>query len=515
MTRTRSDGAGRHSRFLVYTAALSAAFLAWTWLLSGQIRQLQWMLTYVTALASGIAVLFWFHRHSGLGRWGRWIPTAAASVSLLTFMTLVRVRGLTGDWHPVLEWRFADEAVWSAADKVRDGVDAAPVDISAPGAFPRFLGADFDSTVPAIGLHTDWEQRPPNLIWQRDVGSGWSGFAIAGGMAFTMEQRDDRETSVAYDLATGRELWSHGEVARFSNIEAGAGPRATPSLSPNRVFTFGATGILSALGIHTGELLWQRDVLVETDAPAMEFGKTGAPLLVDGMVVVNAGGSAGRSLMAYSQETGDVLWQAGDDHAAYAAPIVATLAGVRQIVVFYQATVAGHAIGDGAVLWQHAWPSMYPNAATPAVVGPNRVMFSTGYGVGSKVIEVRVDDGGSLSAHLVWESPRMKAKFTNLVLHDGYVYGLDDGVLTCIHPGTGERVWKRGRYGHGNILLTGDILLVQTEKGEMVMIDPSPDGHREISRFMALRGRAWSPFALAGRHLLVRNDKEAALWELP
>jgi outer membrane protein assembly factor BamB len=149
------------------------------------------------------------------------------------------------------------------------------------------------------------------------------------------------------------------------------------------------------------------------------------------------------------------------------------------------------------------------------VVGDDRVLLSTGYGVGSKVLRVASSAGGALTAELMWETPRLKSKFANLALHDGMVYGLDDGVLVCLDPATGERRWKGGRYGHGNLLVVGDLLLVQTERGEMVLIEPSPDQHRELGTFLALPGKAWNPFALAGNRLLVRNDAEAALWELP
>jgi outer membrane protein assembly factor BamB len=194
--------------------------------------------------------------------------------------------------------------------------------------------------------------------------------------------------------------------------------------------------------------------------------------------------------------------------------VLVTLAGRRQILTFNRATVGGQDPADGSVLWTHPWPSEWPNVATPIAVGDDRVMFSTGYGVGSKLLRI-TDDDGVLRAELLWETPRLKSKFANLAFHDGFVYGLDDGVLTCLDPADGSRRWKGGRYGHGNLLIVGDLLLVQSERGEMVLIEATPEEHRELTRFMALRGKAWNPFALAGDRLLVRNDAEAALWQLP
>jgi outer membrane protein assembly factor BamB len=149
------------------------------------------------------------------------------------------------------------------------------------------------------------------------------------------------------------------------------------------------------------------------------------------------------------------------------------------------------------------------------LLSDDRLLFSAGYGVGSKVFGFSSDGAGGLRPNLVWESPRLKSKFANLVVHDGFVYGLDDGVLACLDPATGERRWKAGRYGHGQLLLVGGLLLVQTEEGEAVLVEPTPDAHRELTRHALLEGKTWNPPALSGSRLLVRNDREAALYDLP
>ena len=501
---------------LLITALLTLGFLAWVWLLSGQIRQLQYTLTYAACLLAGLFVLLRFVFFSSLSLGRRLAPLAVLALALVLLVSTVRYRGVTGDWIPVVEWRWADSPDWSAASA---GGSIQPtkedIDLSSPVAFPQFLGPRGNSVVSGLDLARDWQSDPPERIWQRRIGGGWSGFAIAGGVAYTIEQRDQNETVVAYELATGEEIWTHSDVAYFSNPMAGPGPRTTPSVGRDLLFTVGSTGILNALDRTNGELAWRHDIVVENGARIPEHGVTGSPLLVDGLVVVSAGGPSGHSLVAYDQSSGEVAWHGGDDAAAFGSPQLAELAGVAQILVFNRASVAGHSPADGRVLWQHPWPSLFPNVATPAVVGGDRVMFSTGYGIGAKMLRISKLDERHQAAELLWESPRMKAKFTNLVVYEGFIYGLDDGVLVCLDPDTGERRWKRGRYGHGNILLVGDVLLVQTEKGEMVMIDPNPDEHREITRFLALKGKAWNHFALVDPYLLVRNDREAALWRLP
>jgi outer membrane protein assembly factor BamB len=319
---------------------------------------------------------------------------------------------------------------------------------------------------------------------------------------------------VAYDAATGRLLWSHRDPVRYATTIAGVGPRATPTIEGGRVFTMGATGVLNALDLATGRRLWTHDVLAEHGATSPEWGKAVSPLVVDGRVIVSAGGPDGRSLVAYDAASGEHVWAAGSDQSSYSSPLLLTLAGRRQVVILNQGTVAAHDPATGALLWVHPFPSGQPNVTTPLPLGGDRLLVSVGYGIGSKSYRIAAN-GGALSATMEWQSPRLKSKFGNLVRHGGSVYGLDDGVLTCIDPATGERRWKEGRYGHGQLLLAGGLLIVQTEEGEIVLIEPTPDGLRELTRFQALEGKTWNPPALAGRLLLVRNDREAAAYLLP
>jgi outer membrane protein assembly factor BamB len=334
-------------------------------------------------------------------------------------------------------------------------------------------------------------------------------------MAITQEQRGAEEAIVAYDLATGAVRWVHAYPARYATVVAGEGPRATPAVAGDRLVAHGATGVLTAVDRRTGRRAWQRDLPREHEAPEPEWGRSSSPLVLGDRVIVNAGGTGGRSLVAHALATGELAWAGGGDRVGYASPVLVTLAGVPQVVAFNIASVTAHEPETGAVLWEHPWPGRQPNVSQPLPVGDDRLLVSSGYGVGSALLRIRRDDDGALKPTVLWESPRLKAKFTNLVLHDGFVYGLDDGVLVCLDLETGERRWKSGRYGHGQVLLVEGVLLVQTEEGEVVLVDPQPERHVEVARFQALDGKTWNPPALAGRYLLVRNDREAAMYELP
>ena len=232
-------------------------------------------------------------------------------------------------------------------------------------------------------------------------------------------------------------------------------------------------------------------------------------------MIVSAGGTDGRSLVAYDAGTGAKAWSGGNDRSSYSSPVLATIAGRPQILIFNQASVSAHDPETGSVLWDHAFPAEQPNVALPVPLPRDRVLLSAGYGIGAKLLEIATKDDGRLEARLVWESPRLKSKFANMIVHGGFVYGLDDGVLTCLDLGTGERRWKAGRYGHGQIVLARDLLLVQTEEGEVVLVAASPESHRELTRFRVLDGKTWNAPALAGTVLLVRSDQEAAAYELP
>ncbi|HEY6552979.1 MAG TPA: PQQ-binding-like beta-propeller repeat protein, partial [Vicinamibacteria bacterium] len=232
-------------------------------------------------------------------------------------------------------------------------------------------------------------------------------------------------------------------------------------------------------------------------------------------VVVSPGGRDGRSLVAYRAESGEPLWAAGHDRQGYSSATIATVAGRRQILIFNGQSVAGHDASTGALLWEQPWPKEQPNVAQPLPLEDGRVLFSAGYGVGSKLYAIAAAPDESLKSTLVWESPRLKSKFANMFVHDGFVYGFDDGVFSCLDPKDGQRKWRAGRYGHGQAILVGGLFLIQTEEGEVVLVEPNPEGLKELTRFTAFDGKTWNPPALAGNRLYVRNDREAAAFELP
>ncbi len=466
----------------------------------------------VTLLLALLWVLF-FSRLKWLVRLG----VFGGVVSMIVVAAgLFKIRGVTGDLLPILEWRWKQPATM-----------AMPVSKSAPAAshtalllpttndFPQFLGPQRNATVIGPALARDWKAQPPQKLWSQPIGAAWSGFAVASNYAITQEQRGEEELVVAYDLPTGKVLWSHADAAHYNTVIAGDGPRATPTIVSNRVYTVGATGILNCLDLATGARLWSKDIMKDNHASAGGWGVSGSPLVFDQRVIVSAGGSDGRSLVAYDAATGEFVWGGGNDGASYSSPLPATLAGVHQILIFNANQVAAHDATSGQVLWEYKWPAGHPHIAVPVILPDDRVLITSGYGTGSELLQIKKAADGQWSATRLWKSIRLKAKFTNVVYRDGFIYGLDDGILVCLDAADGSLKWKEGRYGHGQVILSGPLLLISDEGGDMVLVEPVPQEPRELTRFAALHGKTWNPPALAGEYLVVRNDKEAACYRLP
>ena len=399
------------------------------------------------------------------------------------------------------------------------GADAAPGTAAATAAttaasrsdWTDFRGSARDGTYPHA-IRTDWPAGGLEPLWKQPTGGGYASFSVAGGRAFTIEQRGPEEVVAAYDIRTGRELWTNRWSAEFKEFMGGDGPRATPVWHDGRVYALGAIGELRCLDETTGETLWRTNILEDAGADNLQWGMAASPLVVDDMVVVLPGGRNGRSVAAYRRDTGEPMWTALDDMAAYSSPMVVTLAGRRQLLLLTASRLLGLALDGGEVLWSYPWTTEFDmTAAQPVLVSDSRVFVSSA--TGGAVVEV-ADAGVGFAVREVWRNIRMKNQFTTSVLHDGHLYGLDAAILACLDAETGEVKWKGGRYGFGQVLLAGDHLVVLTEDGDLALVRATPERHVELARVPALDGKTWNHPAMAGGILLVRNLKEMAALDL-
>ena len=443
------------------------------------------------------------------------------------FAALFRVENLTGGLTPAISYRWGDARPpddWPA-------VEPGHVDVATTTAFdfPGFLGPGRDQRIDNVALETDWQAHPPQELWRQSMGAGWSGFAIVNGYAVTLEQRDDRELVTLYELETGKLRWAHEvEPVRFSSAVAGDGPRSTPAVDGGVVYAVSVHGKLMALDGASGEPVWIHDLRAEyglsmdEETSLLPYGRPSSPLIVDEWVIVPVGGKPdGRrvSIAAFNKIDGGLVWEGGSHQLSMASPSRGTLAGIEQILVANEDYITGHALSDGRQLWEIEWPGKSgadPNVSQPVALPPDDFFISKGYGQGAGRYRLVPLADGTLEPQEVWYTARsMRTKFTNVAMRDGYVYGLSEGVLECIDVETGKRAWKAGRYGHGQILLVGEVLIVLSEDGEVFLVEATPDRKNHVfSSIEALTGKTWNHFALSGDRLAVRNAREAAVYRL-
>ncbi len=404
------------------------------------------------------------------------------------------------------------------AESVVQTASAAPVRPPAAAAvaeyWTTFRGPQLMGIYAQKPIDTSWPAAGLKQLWRQPVGGGYASFVIAQGKAYTIEQRRKREIVAAYDVTTGREMWSHGWDAAFDESMGGPGPRATPTWDEGRLYALGAAGELRCLDGETGKRIWSKNILTDNGAENITWGMAAAPLVVDGKVIVLPGGPSGKSVVAYDKLTGEAVWKALDDKQAYTSPVVVTLAGKRQILVVSALRAMGLDVANGALLWEYPWRTEYDiNSAQPIVTAPDRVFISAAYGHGADLIQI-VQAGGKLSAKTLWSNNRMKNKFSSSVLREGYIYGLDEAILACMDASTGELKWKGGRYGYGQLLLAGDHLVVLSETGDLALVKASPSGFQEVAKFPALDGKTWNNPAIADGRLFVRNTTEMACFRI-
>ena len=218
----------------------------------------------------------------------------------------------------------------------------------------NFRGPNRDGRYDELQVLTQWPASGLVPMWKQPIGVGYASFVIADGRAHTIEQRRGQEVVTAYDVATGRELWKQGWNAQYSD-STGDGPRATPTWDDGRIYALGATGELRCLDAKTGAVAWGRNILTENQASNLSWAMAASPLVVDDKVIVLPGGANGKSIVAYNKLTGAPVWKSQNDTQAYVSPMLATLAGRRQIVVVSASRVMGLAPEDGSLLWSYVW----------------------------------------------------------------------------------------------------------------------------------------------------------------
>lgn len=390
----------------------------------------------------------------------------------------------------------------------------APVASAVPARaeWPGFRGPARDSVIRDVRIDTDWSASPPAEVWRRPVGPGWSSFSVRGDLFYTQEQRGEEEIVSCYRLSTGEPVWRHRDAVRFYESNGGAGPRATPAIDGDRIYSHGATGILNALDAASGTVVWSHNAATDTGRALPIWGFASSPLIVDDLVVVAASGT----LVAYDKVTGNLRWKGPSYGASYSSPHRVTLDDVDQIVLLGGPGAISVAPADGKVLWIHEWvpgPIVQPAMTEDGDLLLNAIT-ATG-GIGTRRLHVtHAADGWKMEER--WTTNGLKPYFNDFVVHKGHAYGFDGAILSSINLQDGKRNWKGGRYGNGQMLLLAeqDLLLVLSEDGELALVGATTDGYKEIAKFTALDGKCWNHPVLVGSTLLIRNGEEMAAFRL-
>jgi outer membrane protein assembly factor BamB len=522
-------------------------FLIW-WLLNRRIRGTDRLLVLGCAVAAPVVADFLADETLGpitvmsgipvmITAWAAWLllarnasrPVWRGGLIAVLFLSaasfdLFRMEGLKGEGQADLHWRWSTrpEELYLARRQESAPSSSQPTTRTAgpltlrPGDWPGFRGPNRDSIVRGVTTSTDWSSSPPKELWRRRVGPAWSSMAIVDGKLFTQEQRGENEAVVCLDAGTGSELWAHEEPGRFTEALSSLGPRATPTFSDGRIYAQGAAGTLVCLDASTGTKVWSRDVLADCDGRMPDWGVSSSPVVTAGRVIVFGDGRGSKKgLLGYHADSGEVAWEVDAGQYSYSSPHLATIAGREQVLFIGNDGLVAVDPATGATAWKYAASGQPPRSLQPTPVADNQLLVPLGMEVATDMLDVS-HSGDAVVATKRWSSRNLKPSFNDFVVHDGYIYGFDQSLFTCVELKTGNRKWKQGRYGTGQVLLLADqaLLAVVSDKGQVVLLAAKPDAFEERGEFQAVNGKTWNHPAIAQDRLYVRNAQEMACFDL-
>jgi outer membrane protein assembly factor BamB len=381
------------------------------------------------------------------------------------------------------------------------------------GDWPQFLGPTRDGVYAGSDIAPVWPKEGPPVVWQKNVGQGFSGPAVQDGRLVLFHRVDDQEVVTCLDTRTGEPKWKYAYPTGYrDDFGFDEGPRATPCLTNGRIYTFGAEGMLTCLKIADGSLVWQVNTKKEFSARKGFFGAACSPLVEGGAVLLNIGGDGGAGLAAFDTATGKVIWKTSRDEASYASPVVATVRQRRYAFFFTRAGLVAVNPADGAVQFHYPWRSTMNasvNAATPLIIDDS-IFLSACYGTGAVLLRVR-DNG----VEKVWSGDDILSNhYATSVYDNGFLYGIDGRAdpgfspspsLRCVELKSGKIRCRDDSVGAATLLLAGHQLLILTEAGELIRAPATPEAFRPGDRAQVMPNGARAYPALADGFLYARS----------
>ncbi len=382
-------------------------------------------------------------------------------------------------------------------------------------------------------LREDWPAEGLPVVWKTSMTSGFSTFTVSGGMAFTQVKRTisgiAREVCLGLDANTGVEKWATAvDRAKYdgggddgtSTNRGGDGPRSSPVVKDGRVYVLSSYLILFCLKAEDGTVVWSRDLVADYDGSVISWQSSASPVIDDDRLFVNCN-APDKTLLAVRISDGTEVWRtgtAGSFKMTHATPVVATIAGERQVVFFTQSGLVGAAVTDGRILWKYTFPYSTSTGASPVVAG-DVIFCSAAYGKGAAAIQV-TKPGTTFSVKQLWrKSGELQSHWMTPVHYQGYLYGLfgygdyGSAPLKCVELATGIERWSQDGFGQGGLVLMGDKLIVLDEMGNLILAQATPDQYTEVSRFAAVTGKCWNTPSVSEGRIYLRSTKQGAAFD--
>jgi outer membrane protein assembly factor BamB len=382
---------------------------------------------------------------------------------------------------------------------------AAGADPSAGTDWPRFRGPQQNGVSLEKGLLRSWPESGPKILWKKPIGSGFSSVTAVGDALYTMAVEGESETAYRLRESDGEVVWRVPLGPVFPET-FGNGPRSTPTVEGEVVYALAASGRLHALKAKDGTRLWEVDLAKELGSTMPLRGFSPSPLVDGDLVLLEAGGTEGKAVVALDKKTGKLRWSALNGKPGYVTPLAVTIDGVRQYV--FVRTAEGDILSllpDGKVHWQHSWKK--GAIASPLFVPPNRIFASASEDAGAILLEIGKADGKA-TVREVWNNRLMKNHFSSPVLYEGHIYGFDNASLKCLVAETGEQKWVQRGYGKGSLIVADGLLYVLSDQGQLILAEATPAGFQEKGRVKVMEGKTWVAPVLSHGRIYLRDEDE-------
>ncbi len=387
--------------------------------------------------------------------------------------------------------------------------------------WPRWRGSRQDGIALETGLLKAWPEGGPKQLWSTPLSGGFSSVVVANGKLFTQTKKDKQEVVLCLDPATGKEIWRYGydcDYKAHPTFTGGGrpasrtGPRATPAVSGDRVFTLGATGTLLCLDTKSGKPLWEKDLLKMAGRTCPTHGYCASPLIEGDKLYVQVGGGNGKAVACLDKYRGDIIWFGLDDALGQATPVFVPSEDAGQVIFFTGTAAAGLSPIKGKFLWRYPWKTRYDlNIATP-IYHDGKVFISSNYGTGAALLRL----SGQAEPEVIWKGPSMQNHISCSVLYQGHLYGASESRLRCVDFQTGKIMWDQPGFGKSSLLVAEGNLIVLGEFGQLALAKAVPAQYTEISRCQLFDKQTltWTVPVLSGGRLFVRSESQLVALDL-